>query len=697
MIQIASSSSPVGSEIFSLFALLLISLVVLLIIRYYLPLRATPAFYLVPIFVALWLPSIVILLVPVDLASSAIPGDEATRGIWLPERLILVSWRITYWLTFALTWFILPILAEYSDAGYREPKDKLLYSLRGNAQFHVMVLGFSSIGLIYFFGYLGFNFTSVKALVMALAYCWGLILAIYLMGHGLVSIPRRLLRGASISGRLRRLQSKAPKVHEQMEDSLIILEDIETQVAELSRRKVGSAAAFRDWIEELQELANIPESQPRTSRFGGGAETPIIPHIITQKYLADLTRKLVRSKHARSRYLNAWNELVEEAAETQAVLDSVASKKLEFREVHPHAGLWEKTTILTPYTRYLYYYHVLPYAQILLGVFLALASVCIVWSEVVKVAFPKLSVIRLTVIHHWVGDRAEVGFAGQLISSFWICYMCTAALISMTEVKVWRGRALVRRNTAHESAFWYAMQVAKLTIPLSYNFVTFLSKDVYTKTIFYKFLGKLVDLTPLGRWFDDLFPIVVLFPVLATLFGIYGKVKRLFVGMDVIDDDDEENASGYGTGSWREGRTLISRELGGNTFLRRHEEVIGNLSSSGTSGGRSAPILSVPSTYGSSSSHGRSPARLPTSTRRGAAADRDEDDTDTNFFQLLGHRMKNTIETIDTPKWMQDIGQGVKKPKWMGGDDAGEPSTSPGGTDFRRWFGGGSSEGQIRL
>ncbi|KAH8737932.1 LMBR1-like membrane protein-domain-containing protein [Ilyonectria robusta] len=691
MIQIASSSSPVGSEVFSLFALLLISLAVLLILRHYLPLRTTPAFYLVPIFFALWLPSIVIILVPVDLASSATPGDDATRGIWLPERVILVSWRITYWLTFALTWFILPVLAEYSDAGYREPKDKLLYSLRGNAQFQITALGFGSIGLIYVFYYCGFNFTAVKALVMALAYCWGLILAIYLMGHGLVSIPRRLMRSARISGRLRRLQSKAPKVYEQMEDSLMNLEDIEAQVAELGRRKVGSAMNFRDWIEELQEMANIPEAQPRAARFGGGAETAILPHVITEKYLADLTRKLTRAKHARSRYVNAWSQLVEEAAETQTILDSVASKKLEFDDASSPGGFWKKTTIFTPYTRYLYYYHVLPYAQILLGIFLAAASACIVWSEVVKVAFPKLSVIRLSVVHHWVGDRAEVGFAGQVISSFWICYMCAAALVSMTEVKVWRGRALVKRNTAHESAFWYAMQVAKLTIPLSYNFMTFLSKDVYKKTIFYKFLGNLIDMTPLGQYFDDLFPVVVCFPVLATLFGIYGKVKRLFVGMDVIDDD-EENTSGYGTGSWREGRDLITRELGGSTILRRREEAIARL----TSGGRSAPVLSIPS----SSSPARSPARLPNNTRRAAHGPLwdDEPPQDDNLFQIIGHRMKNTMDGIETPKWMQDFGQGMKKPKWMGADDnAGGPSTSPGGTDFRRWFGGGSGEGQVRI
>jgi hypothetical protein len=100
----AESSSPVASEVFAGVALVVLSLVVLLILRYFLPLRSTPAFLLVPIFFALWLPACTVLLVPIDLASSARTDDEATRGVWFPDRLMLVSWRITYWLTFVLTW-----------------------------------------------------------------------------------------------------------------------------------------------------------------------------------------------------------------------------------------------------------------------------------------------------------------------------------------------------------------------------------------------------------------------------------------------------------------------------------------------------------------------------------------------------------------------------------------------------------------
>ncbi|KAI6781074.1 LIMR family protein-like protein [Emericellopsis cladophorae] len=703
MLEITSKSSPVGSTIFALCALFVISLVVLGILRHYLPLRSTPAFYLLPIFFALWLPSVVVVLVPIDLASSAITDDDASRGIWLPERAILVSWRITYWLTFVLTWFLLPILAEYSDSGYREPSAKLAYSLRSNAQFMGMVLLASLLGLIYVVISYGFNFASLKGLVMALGYVYGLVLAIYLMGHGLVSIPRRLIRNASITGRLRRLQTKAPRLYERMQDSLVNLEELEYQVSELSRRKVGSAADFRDWIEELQELADVGEHHAPPTTIDPTANR-IIPTVITEKYLADLTRNLMRARHTRSRYVSQWNHMIQEAAETQAIIDSAASKKLDFGDADPHAGLWERTRVLTPYARHMLHFQVLPYAQVLLGLFLAASSACIVWSEVIKVAFPRLSVIRFTVVHHWSKDKAEVGFAGQCIASFWICYMCAAALITMTEVKTWRGRALVKRNTAYESAFWYALQVAKLTVPISYNFMTFLVRRVYTKTVFYKFFGESIDLTPLGRWFDDLLPVFVLLPVVATLFGVYGKIKRIFVGLDVVEDE-EENPSAFGTGTWREGRDLIERELRGNTTGRR-QDAFARLASATGNPSHSAPVLSIPSARRQGTSPARSPVRpaLASNSNNGRAGQssrtsRLEEPEDDNIFAIIGHRMKNTIDTIDTPRWMQDF----KKPKWMGGDDDAEsgpqPQERPGGgernnSDIRRWFGGDSG---IRL
>lgn len=579
-----------------------------------------------------------------------------------------------------------------------------MYSLRSNAQFYAIVLGSAIVGLVYVVLRYNVTYDSLKSVVMALAYCWGLVFAIYLMGHGLVMIPKNLIRDANIASKLRRLQAKAPKSYEKMEDSATTLEEIEAQVAELSKRKVGTAADFRDWIEELQEIANIAETRPHATAFDVNTMDRTVPNVITPKYLADLTRRLIRAKHARSRYVNEWHDLVNEAGKMQAILDSAASKKLEFGDASPHAGMWDKTKLLNPYTRYLWHYQIRPYLQIGVGILLGLASACIIWSEVVKLPFPQLSVIRLTVIHHWVGDRPEVGFAGQVISAFWICYMCAAALVTMTEVKVWRGRALVRRNTGYEAAFWYAMQVAKLTVPLSYNFLTFLSSEIYMKTAFYTFLGRLIDFTGLGRWFDDLFPYFLVIPVVAATFGLYGKAKRLFVGIDLIDDD-EENMTGYGTGSWREGRDLIERELGGES-IRRRDELFARLASAGRGSGRPAPVLSVPG-----GDNLRDPARPSAqgtggAIRTGPSSRRYLDDPpeDDSLIQIIGHRMKNTVDNIEAPKWLSDIGLGLKTPKWMG--SGGGQNNSSGGqqrSDIRSWFGGnagGSSNrggGQIRL
>ena len=98
--------SSLGSDFFALLSILAISLIVLLLLRHYLPLRSTPAYLLVPVFLALVLPTSIILLVPIDLASSSRTEDEGARGIWLPTGVLLVAWRITYWLTFALTWSV---------------------------------------------------------------------------------------------------------------------------------------------------------------------------------------------------------------------------------------------------------------------------------------------------------------------------------------------------------------------------------------------------------------------------------------------------------------------------------------------------------------------------------------------------------------------------------------------------------------
>ncbi len=705
-------ASSVGSDVFALLAFLTISVAVLFLLRHYLPLRSTPAFLLVPIFISLVLPASAILLVPIDLASSARESAHGGKGIWLPERAVLVSWRIVYWLTFILTWVVLPLLGEYMDAGYRDYKSRMVYSLRSNGRYQLIVLACAIAGLIYMIFSYGFDFTAIRALVMALAYVWGLMLAIYLMGHGLVAIPRKMFRNADIAGSLRRVQGQAPKVHERLEDAIVALDGLEAQVMQLNQRKTGTARDFQEWIDELVDMTGQPESRIFSNPTTMDASAQV-PAVVTERYLADLTRRLVRARHRRARYILEWDNIVQSASDMQTIIDSKASKKLDFGRSQ------SRFSLLTPFMRYHLYVHVIPALRVALGGVFSLASVAVIWSEIIKFPAPHLSAVSLTVIHHPSNKNYQIGFGGQLLASCWITYMCACALSSVNDVPTWNQRALVRRNTYAESACWYAGQIAKLTVPLAYNFLTFLPRDIQKSSTFYQFLGRLINLTPLGTWFDYLFPIFILIPVCATLFNLYGRIKSV-CGFDIIEDEDEEvNPSGFGTGGWREGLDLIARDLQGN---RSTTTTLGLTDSPRPSfENNNRPPRSRPTRWVPPADRTSTPAAAVGTSRPGTRPALDpEPEEEENFFTLFGRRVKNTMDTIDTPRWMQPGrtnpgggggGGGVfKRPKWMGGsaddsihsDPAGPGHNSRGGntgsgSNILGLFGSRSGDGRILL
>ena len=532
-----------------------------------------------------------------------------------------------------------------------------------------------------------------------LAYCWGLIFAIYLMGHGLVAIPRRLVRNANVSGRLRRLQAHAPKVYDRQTTAISELEDLEGQLTLLRQRKNGISRDHQEWIEELADMAEIPDGRYSSSLPSSARAT--IPAVVTDRYLAEISRKLTRARHKRIRYIDTWDHLVRDAHELQAIIDASTTKRLDFGKLPPHASFYDRLTLWTPSTRYVLYAKIIPGIRLALAVVLALASIFVVWSELIKYAAPRLSIISLTVVTHR-GEASEVTFAGQMMASLWLMYMCAAALASFGDVKIWGNRALVRRNTYGESAAWYSGQIAKLTVPLAYNFVTFLPEGIHKETTFYHFLGSLIDLTPLRQGFDYFFPMFILLPVCATLFNLYGRVKNIF-NLGLIEDDDDETPPGFGGGGWREGRELIERELNGRSRLgltTRREGLVsppasGYSTPTGAGGRRSqlpshtsAPTAALLEPTQSSAGE-RQAKRLAEATR--AAEEEDE-----NVFQGFAHRVRNTFDAVERPDWLSELG---RRPKWMGGADVSNESSdrAESGRGMGKWFGGRPADGRVRL
>ena len=521
-------------------------------------------------------------------------------------------------------------------------------------------------------------------------------MAIYLMGHGLVALPRRLFRNAKPAEKLRRIQSQAPTVNDRLTDAMTELEELEAQLTQLRKRKNAVSRDHEEWIEDISGASTNADTLLATT--AAPTPAPALPAVITDRYLAELTRKLSRARHKRIRFIDAWDRLIQEAVCVQAIVDAKASKELDFGKASPHASWIERMNVLTPYTRYLVYSKIVPATMSVNGAVFAIASICIVWSELVKFIAPKLSIISLTILTQNAEGAAQVGFGGQVIASIWLFYMSMAALASFDDVKIWGNRALVRRNTYGESATWYAGQIAKLTVPLAYNFITFLPPDVHRKSTFYDFLGRLINLTPLGKGFDYFFPILILVPVCATLFHLYGRVQNVF-GFGILGDDDD-NPFGLGLGGWREGRELIERELHGASRLGLSGRIDG--SSSPIASGRPNPTQSRPQ-QSQAAARQSSPPSAPAQSKyaqrqaqRLADATTAAEEEDENFFQGFAHRVKNTIDSVERPEWMNELS---KKPKWMGGVDGNAENSgrADSGRGMGRWFGGRPADGRVRL
>ena len=518
------------------------------------------------------------------------------------------------------------------------------------------------------------------------------------MGHGLVAVPRRLILNANITARLQSLQKQAPKVHDRLQDASAIIEDLVSEVEKLANSKHVSSMEHREWI---QELAASTELHALRMQTGTAARVPSTTPtlVITDRYLADLGRRTCRARHEYFRLRDKWDRLVEEAVDLQAIVDAAASKKLEPKPPKLSGSSSTHWKVLTPFQRYLLHSHVLPAVRLTAGILSGFASICIIWSEIIKSLAPQLSIVSLTVIHPGDNNTREIGFSGQVVAALWILYMCTTALASFDEIKVWGNRALVRRNTYGESACWYAGQIAKLTVPLAYNFVTFLPQPVRRETIFFGFLGRLIILTPLGKGFDYFFPIFILIPVCATLFNLYGRVKSMF-GYDILDEYREEDALGHGTIVWREGRDLIDREIHGRRDLE--------LSSPAARTSQPRPPGSQPSLSTnvrlSLSPRAVNPrkSKLPsdqsTNVNRGSypSSSASFEDGNEQIITQSTHRVRNTLDAVERPTWLRPS---LKWPEWIGIAGGSKWRTGPGeaGRGLGKWFRGRSADNRIQL
>ena len=318
-------------------------------------------------------------LLPIDLSHASTTVESNTTDIndtsTLSEELsasndtiidnpTYLPWQITYWSTFLLAWFILPIARETLHSGrfgvLSQIKEGISSSLRGICLMAV-------VGILFVIG-IAIHMHSVRLIsvllpvLMAWGNTYGLVLVSLLLGNGLVSIPKKYWREAHPDNELRRIRIVACSAEEELFDAVMGLEDVERKIEDvcavvvqdedendlddgvvevISRRKRklniklcssrDDATQFNECLEALVKRKNETlelNADRRTERTNGGLDqtSSLRSEDLDIKYLVELNAQLKKSQERVTSAQLRWDYLIRQHKIFSALTDDGRNK-----------------------------------------------------------------------------------------------------------------------------------------------------------------------------------------------------------------------------------------------------------------------------------------------------------------------------------------------------------------------------------
>ena len=314
-------------------------------------------------------------LLPIDLSyASATVGSNSTTNVddasiqsddisgsndTTIDNPTYVPWQLTYWTTFLLAWFILPITRETLHSGrfslLSQVKEGISSSLRGIC---LMIV----VGIVFVIG-MAIHMHSVRLIsvlmpvLMAWGNTYGLVLVSLLLGNGLVSIPQKYWREAHPDNELRRIRIVACGAEEELFDAVMGLEDVERKIEDvcavvvqdddendldegavevISRRRGklniklcssrDDATQFNECLESLVKRKNETlelNADRRTERTNGGLDqtSSLRSDDMDIKYLVELNAQLKKAQERVTSAQLRWDYLIQQHRTFSALTD----------------------------------------------------------------------------------------------------------------------------------------------------------------------------------------------------------------------------------------------------------------------------------------------------------------------------------------------------------------------------------------
>ncbi|KAI9347601.1 LMBR1-like membrane protein-domain-containing protein [Obelidium mucronatum] len=493
--------------ILAILMLLVLAVFVAALLCYFGDVRKFPWYAQLFSFVGWYFPFAIILILPLDLASTLhtkcqIDNVEQDPDIcqeplaYVTADFLLVFWKIVYWTSQLLCWFVIPIMGTYVRSGDFQLVTRLKNAVKDNL-FYYMLMGIGGAAfLIYMLFAVKFTKEALIAVLMAAANAWGLLLCTCMLGYGLVEVPRYVWGLAIPAQRLKSLEMKVPKAREKMIDSEAEMYEVARLVAS-ANHKVPDGDPLRVHVELLLKKCPLALDDKVQGDIDRRKE-------VTELTLRDLHARIKYSGNLCSRHQAQYRFLLEKAWFLGDVVANQNSKDYIFRSVYFKAGTSDLDVIRLRIL-WVWYIWLKPILIRFFSIIFILASIALIWSEsTFQITALPLSIPALLLKNNFVSYGSL-----EFIAISFLIYMCTCAYSTLFRINIFDYYVIVPEHCTDEpSMLFVGGYLCRLTFPLCYNFLNMVGDD--QNSVFIEFQGKAIDLAPLlGAGFNDWVPLLI--------------------------------------------------------------------------------------------------------------------------------------------------------------------------------------------
>lgn len=488
----------------------------LVFLMYHINLWKYPVYYSAPLILAVYLPVSVTILLPLDYVSH---NAGAISGFLLSDKSILLMWKGTYWSTFLLTWLLLPILQEFYRVGNYLKLAKLKASLKRNAKFQAITLICSIACAIYLILEVGLTFKNLKSMIIALSHIYALVLALWLMAHGMIAIPRNKWIEGNLLQDLNHNYLRVPKLVDTLEDTKSEFKEDILQVMILKENFTDPTTSgdflYRDWILSLE--SQIPEDIGDIVRrqYVYSESRAISREQVTDLFMTNLTYNFQTHFYKLLAHSSEYDTILQRIVKLQKLIDAKCTPNWNDR-----LSIIESLDPILP-AKIDYYFecYMVPVLSRLQSIIIYILSFIIIESEF----FHSTELSLINIIAYKMGIFKH-NLTQAICLLLFFMFMLFCSVNSLARLKIFNMYHLVPRDSDPVSACFYGSYIARMTIPLSYNFVALFTSR---SSIFEEWYGQSIHLAGLFNLMNNWIPRLLLIPIILTTFNLYDKIKSM--------------------------------------------------------------------------------------------------------------------------------------------------------------------------